>query len=117
MHTEKGGIPLENDQNYFFYPDDLKKKAVFICWTGINVTAIAAAFILSCFIFFLTFAWFPILLTVIYMLLTATNGERSLADYILDYINYLFIDQLEFVWSEPDPISVRRTINDIEKEA
>lgn len=103
---------MNDDQNYFFYPEDLKKKAVFIFWTGVNLTIIAASLVLSCFIFFLTFAWFPLLLTLIYMILTAMGGERAIADYIWDYVNFLFVDQLEYTWNEPEPIIIRRPAND-----
>ncbi|MFQ8638745.1 MAG: hypothetical protein ACLSD3_12970 [Acutalibacteraceae bacterium] len=108
---------MNDDQSYFFYPEDLKKKARFFAWTGINITIIAACLVLSCFIFFLTFAWFPLLLTVLSMILTATNGERSVFDYIWDYVNYLFIDQLEYIWSEPEPILARSMSNATTEES
>lgn len=108
---------MDRDSNYFFYPEDLKKKAKFFAWTGVNITIIVACLVISCFIFFLTFAWFPLLLTVIFMILTASNGERTVFDYIWDYVNYLFLDQLEYFWSEPEPILVRSIANATTEES
>lgn len=97
---------MENDQSYFFYPANLKKKTLFIAWTGVNITIIIAALVLSVLVFFLTFVYIPVVITILYTLLTLTppRYERSLADSIRDYINYLFLDQLEYTWGEPEPI-------------
>lgn len=100
-----------NDDQYFFYPADLKKKTLFIVWTAPNLVIIMAGLVLSTIIFFLTFVWFPLLLTILYLFLTITPSERSVLDGIRDYIDYLFLDQLEYTWGEPEPIFAERKYN------
>lgn len=95
---------MDNDQNYFFYPADLKKKTLFLLWTGPMITLNTALLIFSTLVFFLTFAYFPLVITLIVGLLTASFDERSVLDYLKDYLNYLFLDQLDYTWGEPAPI-------------
>ena len=80
---------MNDDQNYFFYPENLSEKALFFGWTGITL------------IFFFSFVWVPLLITLLYMVLTFTTDNQSLLKVIQRYINYLFLDQLEYFWGEP----------------
>ncbi len=79
---------MNDDQNYFFYPENLSEKALFFGWTGINLVIIS-------------FVWVPLLITLLYMVLTFTTDNQSLLKVIQRYINYLFLDQLEYFWGEP----------------
>ena len=92
---------MNDDQNYFFYPENLSEKALFFCWTGINLFIIAVGLVLSTLIFFFSFVWVPLLITLLYMVLTFTTDNQSLLKVIQRYINYLFLDQLEYFWGEP----------------
>lgn len=92
---------MNDDQNYFFYPENLREKALFFGWTGINLVIIAVGLVLSTLIFFFSFVWVPLLITLLYMVLTFTTDNQSLLKVIQRYINYLFLDQLEYFWSEP----------------
>ena len=92
---------MQNDQNYFFYPEDLKQKALFFGWTGANLAIIGGALALSAILFFISFVWIPLVITLIYMILTFTYEDQSLLKVIQRYINYLFLDQLEYTWGEP----------------
>ena len=38
---------MNDDQNYFFYPENLSEKALFFGWTGINLVIIAVGLVLS----------------------------------------------------------------------
>ena len=99
---------MNNDQNYFFYPEDLKRQALFFGWSGRDLAIIASAVILSVFLFFLTFIWLPLLLSALYAMLTFTVEEQSLAKHIRRYFNYLFLDQLEYTWGEPEPLGAKK---------
>lgn len=68
-----------------------------------SYTIIAASLVLSCFIFFLTFAWFPLLLPLIYMILTAMGGERAIADYIGYHELFIHRSARIYTWNEPGP--------------
>lgn len=92
---------MNDDQNYFFYPENLSEKALFFGWTGINLVIIAVGLVLSTLIFFFSFVWVPLLITLLYMVLTFTTDNQSLLKVIQRYINYLFLDQLEYFWGEP----------------
>ena len=46
---------MNDDQNYFFYPENLSEKALFFGWTGINLVIIAVGLVLSTLIFFFSF--------------------------------------------------------------
>lgn len=92
---------MNNDQNYFFYPQDLKQKTLFFGWTGPNLAVICVGLIVSVIIFFATFVWIPLLAMLIYMILTFTVDEQSAWKTLKQYFNYLFLDQLEYVWGEP----------------
>ena len=85
---------MNDDQNYFFYPENLSEKALFFGWTGINLVIIAVGLVFS-------FVWVPLLITLLYMVLTFTTDNQSLLKVIQRYINYLFLDQLEYFWGEP----------------
>ena len=52
---------MNDDQNYFFYPENLSEKALFFGWTGINLVIIAVGLVLSTLIFFFSFVWVPLL--------------------------------------------------------
>ena len=54
---------MNDDQNYFFYPENLSEKALFFGWTGINLVIIAVGLVLSTLIFFFSFVWVPLLIT------------------------------------------------------
>lgn len=92
---------MNDDQNYFFYPENLSEKALFFGWTGINLVIIAVGLVLSTLIFFFSFVCVPLLITLLYMVLTFTTDNQSLLKVIQRYINYLFLDQLEYFWGEP----------------
>lgn len=57
---------MNDDQNYFFYPENLSEKALFFGWTGINLVIIAVGLVLSTLIFFFSFVWVPLLITLLY---------------------------------------------------
>ena len=42
---------MNDDQNYFFYPENLSEKALFFGWTGINLVIIAVGLVLSTLLF------------------------------------------------------------------
>ena len=90
---------MNDDQNYFFYPENLSEKALFFGWTGINLLSLQGLKRFYPFIFF--FLSVPLLITLLYMVLTFTTDNQSLLKVIQRYINYLFLDQLEYFWSEP----------------
>ena len=92
---------MNDDQNYFFYPENLSEKALFFGWAGINLVIIAVGLVFSTLIFFFSFVWVPLLITLLYMVLTFTTDNQSLLKVIQRYINYLFLDQLEYFWGEP----------------
>ena len=69
---------MNDDQNYFFYPENLSEKALFFGWTGINLVIIAVGLVLSTLIFFFSFVWVPLLITLLYMVLTFTTDNQSL---------------------------------------
>lgn len=86
------------DQNIFFYPKDMKRKAVFFGWTGINLAILAVSMLFAIFVFFASFIWLPVVLSLLYGILTFTVEDRNMLDYIRQYINYLFLDQLVYFW-------------------
>ena len=61
---------MNDDQNYFFYPENLSEKALFFGWTRINLVIIAVGLVLSTLLFFFYFVWVPLLITLLYMVLT-----------------------------------------------
>ena len=44
---------MNDDQNYFFYPENLSEKALFFGWTGINLVIIAVGLVLYPYLFLL----------------------------------------------------------------
>lgn len=91
---------MHNDQNFFFYPEDMKQKAIFFGWTGINLTILVASFLLSFVAFVFTWIWLPMLGVVLFGILTLQVENISIARQIKLFINYLILDQLEFYWRQ-----------------
>lgn len=95
---------MNDDQNYFFYPEDLKQKSQIGGWTIPNLIIIVASLFISALIFFFTFVMIPFMLVILYAILTLRYKDFSLATLLRDYFNYLFLDQLEYTWGEPEPL-------------
>ncbi len=82
----------------FYYPENLTEKTLFIGWTAPNAAILGIGVLISIAALAYLGVFIPLLITVIYAVLSFTVAGTSMYEQLVIVVRYLFTDTLVYIW-------------------
>ena len=84
----------------YLYPNNLKGKPMLWFWRMKDVVVICIILLISLFLLIQFGAIVPLVITVLYAILTMRIDDISIMDFIFHTINYLFLEPQTYYWKK-----------------